>query len=206
MDLILVVHYTILHLGVDVIHLLIVSFIPDYLTVFVDYAFVDEGLELRASLNKGHPQLIAHYINFALQSVESFGTFTGKPHSFLFSFSLQFDVIYVHCSMSLSLICFWLISFRLLLFFKFLPFLDWSTASCSFVINEALLGSDFGVEEEMAVRSYRSYTLRNYLIVCVLILEATLLLISVFLVLRFLCLLPSFLDAGAWLTIVVLIR
>ena len=55
LDLIFVVHYTIFYLWVDVIHLLIISFIPDYLTIFVDYTFVDEGLELRASLNKGHP-------------------------------------------------------------------------------------------------------------------------------------------------------
>ena len=115
-------------------------------------------------------------------------------------------MIDVHRSMIICLICFWLISLYFFVSFIFEIFLDWSSASCCFVVDEALLRRDFGVEEEMAVRSDRSHTLRNYLLVCMFICEVALLLISVLLILRFLCLLPSFLDAGARLLLVILVR
>ena len=105
--------------------------------------------------------------------------------------------------MILLIIILWLfiLDFFNLYFFPIIIFLNWSSASCCLIVNEALLWSDIGVEVEMAVRSDISYTLMNYVFFTVLVQKISLLFISFLFVLSLLCLFPAFLDTfrGAWL-------
>ena len=105
--------------------------------------------------------------------------------------------------MILLIIILWLfiLDFFNLYFLTISTFLDWSSASCCLIVNEALLRRDCVVKVEMSVRSDISYTLRNEFFLTVLVCEIALLFISFPLVLFLLCLFPAFLDTfrGAWL-------